>query len=227
MTKSTKPGKRSSRPAKKRAKREPNAPKSLAKLPRSPVRQKLYDILAEMAAGHYATFVPAAPDDPEPIGTFEFKNELNLARIPQAAWDAFLEDLRETGNVTYSCRRIGIKRVTVYKHAKANADFKKDMQEAHQMGLSHLEDVAVQRATKGVSRPVFYRGEIVGFTQEYSDQLLQFLLSGNHPKYKKYKDEEEVHDTGGVMVVPAPVSNSDWEVTALSMQKKLRDEVRD
>lgn len=225
MTTNTKRGSRSTRSA---TKRDTKKPGSLAKLKRSPVRERMRQVIEEnrltqedWGADEFGYYVSPAEKD---FGL----QKANLHEIPAAAWDALLDDIRETGNIAYSCRRVGIKRVTVYKRVERDEDFKKDLAAAHQTGLAHLEDVAVHRATQGVKKPVFFQGEIVGFTQEYSDQLLSFLLQGNHPKYRRGGEQGDGAALGGgVLVVPAPLDGTDWESAAMEMQKKLRSEVRD
>jgi len=50
-----------------------------------------------------------------------------------------------------------------------------------------LEDEAVRRAREGVRRPVRYKGKIVGYETDYSDQLLVFLLKNWAPD--KYREQ--------------------------------------
>lgn len=196
----------------------------LAKFPMSPIRAAAIMMYENQMADERKFADQYAPlaDGPR----FEFENEVNFNKIPAKAWDAFLSDLEETGNITKSCVRIGIKRITVYKRAENNEEFAKALKAAHQTGLARLEDVAVQRATEGVDKPVFFQGEIVGFTREYSDQLLQFLLKGNMKKYREAAKEEETPRGSGVLVVPASLDAGDWEAAAIVMQKSLREDVR-
>lgn len=109
-------------------------------------------------------------------------------KIPQSAWNNLLDILRETGHITNSCALAGIKRVTLYAHRRADEKFEERFKEAHQEGLTLLEDHAVQRATQGVTRDVYYQGEVVGTLTEYSDTLLQFLLSANDNKYRRKQE---------------------------------------
>lgn len=197
----------------------------LAKFPLSPVRAKAIAMYEQQMSQHrlladtYATLAEGP--------RFKFEDEFDFHKIPAKAWDALLEDIRETGNITKSCVRVGIKRITVYKRAESKEEFAKQLKEAHNMGLARLEDVAVQRATEGVDKPVFFQGDVVGYTREYSDQLLQFLLKGNMKKYKDSAKEESVEREAGVLVVPAPLDTGDWEAAAAAMQATLRKEVHE
>jgi hypothetical protein len=51
-----------------------------------------------------------------------------------------------------------------------------------QLGTAALENEAVRRAYHGVEKPVFYKGEVCGYTQDYSDTLLIFLLKARKPE---------------------------------------------
>jgi hypothetical protein len=42
----------------------------------------------------------------------------------------------------------------------------------------------MKRGVEGVQRPIYQRGELVGYQTEYSDHLLSRVLSARHPDYK-------------------------------------------
>jgi hypothetical protein len=48
--------------------------------------------------------------------------------------------------------------------------------------IPQLEDEAFRRAVTGVDKPVFQKGECVGFIREYSDNLLTLLLRCRRPE---------------------------------------------
>lgn len=130
---------------------------------------------------------PFCRKDDEPPNTKY--HDVEDIKIPKAAWLALLNEISERGNITDSCKVIGIKRITAYKRAGADPEgFGKLFHEAHKQGLRRLEDHAVRRAVDGVQKPVFFQGVQVAEVTEYSDQLLQFLLQGNDPKYKRKQE---------------------------------------
>lgn len=206
---------------------------ALEDLPLSPVRQQQLEQNRE-AAKLLGLALPGYrnPDhygeSDEELLRSAFEKAEDPGKIADHYWEALLLVLSKTGNVTKSCQMVGIKRPTVYRKHRLDAAFRKRFEEAHAEGISRLEDVAIQRAAEGVSKPVFFQGGIVGFTQEYSDQLIQFLLQGNKAKYRKSRDEELDPDgpRGGVLVVPAPLATDDWERAAMNSQVKLKEDVR-
>ena len=60
-----------------------------------------------------------------------------------------------------------------------------------------LEGEARRRAT-GISRDIYYAGEVVGAERVYSDTLLIFLLKAHRPA--KFRDNVKVEHSGGMEV---------------------------
>ncbi|MDP2329908.1 MAG: hypothetical protein Q8M19_04335 [Reyranella sp.] len=108
-------------------------------------------------------------------------------RIASARLDAFLQHLTETGDVSVAAERVGLHRSTLYKHKSAKPAFARRWTEALEMGLDRLQDHAVNRATVGLEKPVWHRGEQVGAVRQPDNRLLQFLLKAHRP---------EVYDRG-------------------------------
>jgi transposase-like protein len=71
---------------------------------------------------------------------------------------------------------IGAHRRTIIKWPDRDEEFKRRWNDAIEDGADTLEQEAIRRGRDGVDRPVFYQGEIVGYTKEYSDYLLIRLL---------------------------------------------------
>lgn len=79
-----------------------------------------------------------------------------------------------------------------------------------------LEQEAHRRAVIGVRKPVYYKGEEVGATQEFSDQLLITLLKANLPdKYRERIDlsvdvHAEIRRMAAEMGVPVELAETEW-----------------
>ena len=58
-----------------------------------------------------------------------------------------------------------------------------------------MEREAYRRAVKGVEKPVYRGGQLVGTIREYSDSLLMFLLRARRPEL--YRDHSRVERTRG------------------------------
>lgn len=111
---------------------------------------------------------------------------------------AFLESFSLAGNISLSCKIVGIHRNTIYAWLKSDSEFAKDFEIAELASTESLEAEAYRRAVNGVSHtiPVYSRGEYVTDIVEtkYSDNLLMFLLKGRMPR--KYRDNVSAEITG-------------------------------
>lgn len=118
----------------------------------------------------------------------------------------FLEGLAEGYSVTSSAWTIGVHRATVYKwrddtvarRAKdfTGEDFATRWDSAIEAGVDKLEDEARRRAERGVERPVYQGGVMVGTVTEYSDTLMALLMKGNRPQ-KFNTERHELSGPGG------------------------------
>jgi hypothetical protein len=91
---------------------------------------------------------------------------------------AFVKKLAACGSITSACKYVGMSRESVRKLRRHphGRDFKDAMDAALDCSYSDLEDAAMERAKKGVARPVFFRGEQVGEWRHYDERLTMFLL---------------------------------------------------
>lgn len=114
-----------------------------------------------------------------------------IVKRSKALEDLFVQGLAEGHSVTASAWTIGVHRATVYKWRDDTAmqrpenfegeDFITRWDSAVEAGTDRLEDEARRRAERGVERPVYQGGVMVGTITEYSDTLMSTLLKGNRP----------------------------------------------
>ncbi|CAB4149752.1 hypothetical protein UFOVP555_26 [uncultured Caudovirales phage] len=110
----------------------------------------------------------------------------------------FLDELRDTANVTLAARAAGVTPGTAYKHKREDVLFAERWEEALGEAVDMLEHEAHRRAFKGNEEPVFYKGDECGYVTKYSDTLAMFLLKAHRPD--KYRERSEVKQelSGGV-----------------------------
>lgn len=106
--------------------------------------------------------------------------------ITPEAWDLFLEELSESGNISQSAKAARISRPTVYERRANDAAFKKQMDKAEELGLDALEDEMIRRGFKGSMRPVYQGGKKVGSIKEFDTVAAIFMLKAKRPE--KFKD---------------------------------------
>lgn len=111
---------------------------------------------------------------------------------------AFLEAYALVGNVSDAAQHAGVGRRTHYEWMN-DPDYAAAFHHAQEQAADRLEREAVRRATAGVEKTVWYKGEPVGTERVYSDVLLIFLLKGLRPE--KFRDN---HGTQDVAIVRSP-----------------------
>lgn len=68
------------------------------------------------------------------------------------------------------------------KRRKADPQFEEDYQDARKDGDDIIRAEIMRRGVDGVKRAIYHDGKVVGYKQEYSDQLLMFLAKSRMPE---------------------------------------------
>lgn len=108
--------------------------------------------------------------------------------------ERFLQELRETANVSLAAAAAGWGRRTAYDYKAKSEEFAAEWDSAFQEGLDRLEASLFRRAVHGVEKPVYQGGELVGTVKEYSDTAAIFLLKGGRPE--KYRERVDLNNNG-------------------------------
>jgi hypothetical protein len=102
----------------------------------------------------------------------------------------YLEALSVTGIINYAAAAARVARSTVYYWLGDDPDFARRHEEAITESTERMEQEAWRRATQGVEKPVYYKGEQVGSIREHSDTLLIFMLKARKPE--TYRERVDV-----------------------------------
>ncbi len=119
--------------------------------------------------------------------------------------EAFLNGIRAGWSISRSAWNADLHPTTVYawKRVSLASEGKDDFAErwaaAHEAGVDVLEDEVHRRAVKGVEKPVYQGGILVGAVTEYSDSLLSFALRGKNPKVYNTERHEHSGPDGGAI----------------------------
>jgi hypothetical protein len=108
---------------------------------------------------------------------------------------AFIEALAQCGCVDEACQRVGMHRSSVYdlRDRKSSTSFRAAWDAALAHAVQRLSDVAFSRAINGVSRPVFYKGELIGERRYFDERLTMFMLRYRDPaRYGRWRDHMRV-----------------------------------
>lgn len=106
----------------------------------------------------------------------------------------FLECFAVCGQVIQAARWAKLHRQAHYGWLREDPTYRARFEAAEEKAARALEDEAVRRAREGVRRPVFYKGRICGYIDEYSDSLMGLLLKANNPKKFAAIDKETPDD---------------------------------
>lgn len=109
----------------------------------------------------------------------------------------FLQALSDGLSVTGAATYAGIGRRTVYEMRARDPEFAEAWASAYEAGTDAFEDEARRRAMQGTSKPVFYRGEVVGHVQEHSDRLMELFLRARRPHL--YRERVDVQHSAVAM----------------------------
>ena len=97
----------------------------------------------------------------------------------------FLAAFSACASVLQASRWAKISRQAHYNWLKEDPTYRERFDAATQQAAQALEDEATRRAYEGLRRAVRYKGKIVGYETEYSDQLLiERLRAANPAKYR-------------------------------------------
>lgn len=133
------------------------------------------------------------------------RNETTLAALER-------ELQANCGDDLAAARAVGVSLIFVNQWAKDDKDVASRLQEAARVGAQGLVSAAIQRAVRGVSKGVYFKGVRVDEETVYSDGLLQTLLKAKVPEFAK-----DAEGTGAVNVqvnvanmMPRATSYDEW-----------------
>ncbi len=111
---------------------------------------------------------------------------------------AFLKAYEEFLTVRQAMIHIGLpgKESLVAHHRKKYPGFNQKFREARLRNVDKLKEEAIRRAVDGIDKPVFYKGEIVGYERQYSDGILMRLIEANDDRYKRAGSQVNVGVAG-------------------------------
>ena len=135
-------------------------------------------------------------------------------RVTKVQLDRFLVELAEGHTVKTAATLARLGHTAVYARRTSDPVFAAAWSDALEQGTQVLEEEARRRALVGVSEPVFYKGEVCGEVQKYSDTLLIFMLKARRPEVYR----ERVDVSGNVKHEHITIDAIDAEIARLSAE---------
>jgi len=136
-----------------------------------------------------------------------------MGKVGQPKRESFLAAYALCGNITHAAQAADCHRNSHYQWLEKDEDgsYAAAFDSAQEGAIERLESEARRRAERGVAEPVYYKGEVVGTVQKYSDVLLIFLLKSMRPG--RYRDRVEhtgdMHHTHSVSVLDQIAASMD------------------
>jgi len=125
--------------------------------------------------------------------------------------EKFCELLANEGNVVKCCAALNVSRQQMYRHRREEPDFKEQWDQAREMSIDLLEDEAFRRAFHGVTKEIYYKGEVVGTEQQYSDTLLMHRLNAERPDKYSYRQKIDANVEGNITIEVVKFADTDTE----------------
>jgi hypothetical protein len=132
------------------------------------------------------------PDDPSGA-------RATSARKPRkrGTWkEVFLAELRKYGILGDACRAARVSWDTIDKYRSEDAEFAARYSEALEEAVDRVEKQAMKIAGEGIRRPIYRKGELVGYQMEPEPGMIQFVLRTR--RRDRYADKLEVNHSGAV-----------------------------
>lgn len=109
----------------------------------------------------------------------------------------FIAAYQQTGIINRGLRASGLSRTTVKNWEIKYPVFGRLVKEAHEYAVDEWEEEARRRAVDGVDHPVIYKGEITTTYKDYSDRLMEVMLAGHRPQFRRGGGQLELTGPGG------------------------------
>jgi hypothetical protein len=161
------------------------------------------------------------------INTDHFDTLILAGTLDEKRKHIFLRVLAETANLKLAANAAGYKNTAAINKARKNdAAFDAAVIEAAEAAADMLEAEAVRRATQGVKKNVFFKGEKIDEEINYSDSLLALLLKAAKPeKYsERVRQDTNVNVRVGIAVLPSTsksLEHCERESVAVRAAQKL------
>jgi len=124
-----------------------------------------------------------------------------LLPIKDAKKSAAIKALSLKGTIRAAVSAAKISWPTHYNWLKSDPDYAEAVEIAKHVYADTLEEEMHRRAVKGVTKGIYYRGQMIDTEQEYSDTLLIVALKGARPE--KYKDNPQGI---GQVIIPVQIN---------------------
>ena len=139
-----------------------------------------------------------------------------LSRVRTKKKRMFLQAfIANGGNISDAAECAGMSTSTHYQWLDKDSVYRQAFEQAVDESTDTLIGEAVRRATVGDEQPVYHKGELIGYRNTKSDNLLMFLLKQRDPSFRdNYTNQTNIGIMGGENVsvafdIPRPPQKSE------------------
>lgn len=152
------------------------------------------------------------------------KGQVKRSKKSPQRMNLFLKALhRNNGNVSKSAKAAGVCKHTVYQWRSKDEIFAQRWDIAVDEVMEVMEEEAYRRAVQGVEKPIFYKGQEIGTIKEYSDRLLEFMLSAKRGYARNTKTEHTGPGGGPLQSISAQITKEMTEEEAANIYMSTID----
>ena len=160
-----------------------------------------------------------------PGQAFKAKGAGPWKKFTARAMTALLNEIANTGVMYRACHAHGVSYTQFAKIRKEYPEIEELVELAREFYREKISHVIHDRAVDGWSEPVFFKGEIIGHVQKFSDRLLELQAKRHCPEYRD-RSQVDHSVTGGVLMIPAaPVQDKEAYLAELRKRKAIDSKV--
>lgn len=115
-------------------------------------------------------------------GSLSQKHEQAHEQTHEQTKTLFLQEIAAGRGVRQAAEAAGVSFETPHHWRETDKTFAANWRIAEDAIADVIEEEAFRRAVKGVEKPVYRSGEVVGHVSDYSDAMLMFLLKARKPE---------------------------------------------
>ena len=120
-----------------------------------------------------------------------------------------LEELRKIPNVSLACERVGISRNTFYRWMQEDAAFKKEIDEAHELGIDSINDLAESKLVQHINN-----GNM---------QAIKYWLGNNKKNYRVPRPPEPLVAPRGDIIFNFEPIEEHWGKKKKQLETEKKD----
>lgn len=138
------------------------------------------------------------------------------AAVTREVFELIMERFEKTGAIQSACDACGVT-LGMFHHSMSNNGWQEDYAASYRRFKDSLTGELIRRARDGVQKPVWYKGEVVGHTTEYSDRLLETAVKAHDHRFREHN---------GANAAPSADQNDAFSLNLSDLSQQARDQVR-